>query len=135
MLCIRTLCGKAISAAYEPESIGRAERQVQAIKERATSMILHADMPRSFWSYDRPLMSCGWKLWEWRSPFLRAASRWQSVRLHAPEVFAPRACEGVYLCIEGAIQDASRVLVDTPQGVRFMTTRLPVTLAVEPKRL
>ena len=40
-----------ISAACEPESNGMAERQVQAIKERATSMILHADMPRSFWSY------------------------------------------------------------------------------------
>ena len=40
----------SISAAYEPEADGKAERQVQAIKEAATSLLLHADMPRSFWS-------------------------------------------------------------------------------------
>ena len=38
----------SISAAYEPEANGKAERQVKAIKEAATSLLLHADMPRSF---------------------------------------------------------------------------------------
>ena len=42
---------KTISAAYEPGANGRAERQVQAIKEKAISFILHSDMHQSFWSY------------------------------------------------------------------------------------
>ena len=42
---------KTLSAAYEPEANGKAERQVQAVKEAATSLLLHADMPKSFWSY------------------------------------------------------------------------------------
>ena len=42
---------KTCTAAYEPESNGRAERQVQALKERATSFLLHADLPRTFWPY------------------------------------------------------------------------------------
>ena len=42
---------KTCSSAYDPQVNGRAERQVQSIKERATSLLLHADMPRSFWPY------------------------------------------------------------------------------------
>ena len=33
---------KTCSSAYDPQANGRAERQVQAIKERATSLLLHA---------------------------------------------------------------------------------------------
>ena len=50
---------KTCTAAYEPESNGRAERQVQALKEKATSFLLHADLPRTFWlmRLGRQLMS------------------------------------------------------------------------------
>ena len=44
---------KTCTAAYEPESNGRAERQVQALKEKATSFLLHADLPRGLFGHMR----------------------------------------------------------------------------------
>ena len=46
--------------------------------------------------------------------------------------FSARVLEGVYLCAEESVQDASQVLVDSLQGLRFVTTRLPTPFAVEP---
>ena len=56
------------------------------------------------------------------------------VRIQGAEAFGPRVREGIFLCIEEAMQDASQVLVDTEAGVRFMTTRLPTPLVGENKR-
>ena len=54
------------------------------------------------------------------------------IRIREAEPFAARVREGVYLCVEESVQDASQVLVDGPQGLRFVTTRLPTLFAVEP---
>ena len=56
------------------------------------------------------------------------------VRIQGAEAFGPRVREGIFLCIEEAMQDASQVLVDTEAGVRFMTARLPTPLVGENKR-
>ena len=128
---------KTLSAAYEPEANGKAERQVQVVKEAATSLLLHADMPKSFWSYavkqaayelrlqalniDRPVGTP-----TFGDPV--------GVRIQAPDPFSPRVREGVYLCVNEAIQDATQVLVDGNQGLQIVTTRLPAPFEVAPKR-
>ena len=128
---------KTHSAAHEPEASGKAERQVQAIKEAATSLLLHADMPRSFWSY-----AVKQAAYELRSHALGierpvgtpAFGDVVGVRIQGAEPFAACIREGVYLCVEESAQDASQVLIDGPQGLCFVTTRLPTPFATEPKR-
>ena len=128
---------KTCTAAYEPESNGRAERQVQAIKEKATSFLLHADLPRSFWPYAVRQAAYELRLLAMDKEIPAGTPRFGDqvgVRIQGAEAFGPRVREGIFLCIEEAMQDASQVLVDTEAGVRFMTTRLPTPLAGENKR-
>ncbi|OLP84290.1 Copia protein [Symbiodinium microadriaticum] len=127
---------KTCSSAYDPQANGRAERQVQAIKERATSLLLHADMPRSFWPYAVKQATHELRLSTIvKDPPLGMPTFGDpvGVRIQGAEPFAPRVREGIFLCVEETMQDGSQVIVDTETGTKIMTTRLPEPLDAAPK--
>ena len=128
---------KTCSSAYDPQANGRAERQVQTIiKERATSLLLHADMPRSFWPYAVKQATYELRLSAIvKDPPLGMPTFGDpvGVRIQGAEPFAPRVREGIFLCVEESMQDGSQVIVDTEAGTKIMTTRVPEPLDAAPK--
>ena len=127
---------KTCSSAYDPQANGRAERQVQATKERATSLLLHADMPRSFWPYAVKQATHELRLSAIvKDPPLGMPTFGDpvGVRIQGAEPFAPPVRDGIFWCVEETMQDGSQVIVDTETGTKIMTTRLPEPLDAAPK--
>ena len=109
---------------------------MQAIKERATSLLLHADMPRSFWPYAVKQATHELRLSAMvKDPPLGMPTFGDpvGVRIQGAEPFANRVREGIFLCVEETMQDGSQVIVDTETGTKIMTTRLPEPLDAAPK--
>ena len=109
---------------------------MQSIKERATSLLLHADMPRSFWPYAVKQATYELRLSAIvKDPPLGMPTFGDpvGVRIQGAEPFTPRVREGVFLCVEESMQDGSQVIVDTEAGTKIMTTRLPEPFDAAPK--